>query len=52
MNEWLQVMLEEVRRKQAERAAEKSEHQRRENEPGAGDEARDEPPRASRGRPK
>ncbi len=30
MNEWLKVMLEEVRRKQAERAAGRSEHERRE----------------------
>jgi hypothetical protein len=30
MNEWLKVMLEEVRRKQAERIAERIEHERRE----------------------
>ncbi len=52
MNEWLRVMLEEVRRKQAEQAAERSEHRRREHEPGAGDDARDEASRAPRGRSK
>lgn len=30
MSEWLKVMLEEVRRKQAERAAGQSEHEQRE----------------------
>ena len=30
MNEWLKVMLEEVRRKQADRAAGRAEHERRE----------------------
>ena len=32
MNEWLKVMLEEVRRKQAEQAAERIEHERRQED--------------------
>lgn len=50
MNEWLRVMLEEVRRKQAAQAAERSEHQRRHPEQDDGDDALDDAPSALRGR--
>jgi len=45
MNEWLKVMLEEVRRKQAERIAERVEHERREEDAIQADDERRTPAR-------